>query len=50
MDALNFEYLDYDRLFEEAMLMTASTTDIPVLHSAEVVPFTHKSCIPSSQG
>jgi hypothetical protein len=31
-------------------LMTMSTSDIPVLHSAEVAPFTHKSCIPSSQG
>jgi hypothetical protein len=31
-------------------LMTMSIADIPVLHSAEVAPFTHKSCIPSSQG
>jgi hypothetical protein len=27
--------------------MTASTADIPVLHSVEVTQFTHKSCIPS---
>jgi hypothetical protein len=27
-----------------------NTADIPVLHSTEVAPFTHKSCIPSSQG
>jgi hypothetical protein len=31
-------------------LMTVSTIDIPILHSADVAPFTHKSCIPSSQG
>jgi hypothetical protein len=24
--------------------MTASTASIPVLHSIEVIPFTHKSC------
>jgi hypothetical protein len=30
--------------------MTASTADILVLHSAEIAPFTHKSCILSSQG
>jgi hypothetical protein len=30
--------------------MTASTASIPVLHSAEVVPFTHKSCHPSATG
>jgi hypothetical protein len=30
--------------------MTASTASIPVLHSAEVVPFTHKSCYPSAKG
>jgi hypothetical protein len=30
--------------------MTASTTSIPVLHSAEVVPFTHKSCYPFAMG
>jgi hypothetical protein len=28
--------------------MTASTASIPVLHYAEVVPFTHKSCYPSA--
>jgi ribonuclease HI len=28
--------------------MTASTSSIPVLHSAEVVPCTHKSCYPSA--
>jgi hypothetical protein len=32
------------------LLLTVSMADIPVLHSAEVVPFIHKSCIPSSQG
>jgi hypothetical protein len=26
--------------------MTASTASIPVLHFAQVVPFTHKSCYP----
>jgi hypothetical protein len=30
--------------------MTASTASIPVLHSAEVVPCTHKSCYPSAKG
>jgi hypothetical protein len=30
--------------------MTASSASIPVLHSAEVVPFTHKSCYPSAMG
>jgi hypothetical protein len=30
--------------------MTASTTSISVLHSAEVVPCTHKSCYPSAKG
>jgi hypothetical protein len=30
--------------------MTASTASIPVLHFAEVVPFTHKSCYPSATG
>jgi hypothetical protein len=30
--------------------MTASTASIPVLHFAEVVPCTHKSCYPSSMG
>jgi hypothetical protein len=30
--------------------MTASTTSIPVLHSAEVVLFTHKSCYPFATG
>jgi hypothetical protein len=30
--------------------MTASMTSIPVLHSVEVVPFTHKSCYPSVTG
>jgi hypothetical protein len=25
--------------------MIASMTDIPVLHSADVAPFTHKSCV-----
>jgi hypothetical protein len=30
--------------------MTVSTADIPILHSVEVAPFTHKSYIPSSQG
>jgi hypothetical protein len=30
--------------------MTASMTSIPVLHSAEVVPSTHKSCHPSAKG
>nr|ACL52717.1 unknown [Zea mays]ACN34841.1 unknown [Zea mays] len=28
--------------------MTASSASIPVLHSAEVVPCTHKSCYPSA--
>jgi hypothetical protein len=31
-------------------LLTVSEADIPVLHYVEVVPFTHKSCIPYSQG
>jgi hypothetical protein len=31
-------------------LLIVSTTDIPVLHSAEVVPFTHKSCYPFAKG
>jgi hypothetical protein len=30
--------------------MTASTASIPVLHSTEVVPFTHKSCYPFDTG
>jgi hypothetical protein len=30
--------------------MTVSMTSIPVLHSAEVVPFTHKSCHPIAKG
>jgi hypothetical protein len=30
--------------------MTVSTTSILVLHSAEVVPCTHKSCYPSAKG
>jgi hypothetical protein len=30
--------------------MTASMASIPVLHSAEVVPYTHKSCYPSAKG
>jgi hypothetical protein len=30
--------------------MTARTTSIPVLHSTEVVPFTHKSCYPFATG
>jgi hypothetical protein len=30
--------------------MTASTTSILVLHSIEVVSFTHKSCYPSAMG
>jgi hypothetical protein len=31
-------------------VMTVSTASIPVLHSEEVVPYTHKSCIPCRQG
>jgi hypothetical protein len=31
-------------------LLTMSMANIPVLHSVEIAPFTHKSCIPSSQG
>jgi hypothetical protein len=31
-------------------LITASTASIPVLHSPEVVPFTHKSCYSSATG
>ena len=31
-------------------LMTVSTASIPVLHSTEVVPCTHKSCYPSAKG
>jgi hypothetical protein len=30
--------------------MTVSSASIPVLHSAEVVPCTHKSCYPSATG
>jgi hypothetical protein len=30
--------------------MTARTASIPILHSAEVVPCTHKSCYPSTTG
>src|SRR5688572_28021612 len=30
--------------------MTVSSASIPVLHSAEVVPCTHKSCYPSAKG
>jgi hypothetical protein len=30
--------------------MTASMASIPVLHSAEVVPFTNKSCHPVAKG
>jgi hypothetical protein len=30
--------------------MTASTASISVLHSAEVVPYTHKSCYPPAMG
>jgi hypothetical protein len=32
------------------MLMTESTASILVLHSIEVVPFTHKSCYPVAKG
>jgi hypothetical protein len=32
------------------LLMTASMASIPVLHSTEVVPFTHKSCHPVAKG
>jgi hypothetical protein len=32
------------------MLLTVSSASIPVLHSAEVVPFTHKSCYLSAKG
>jgi hypothetical protein len=37
-------------MWESEPLMTVSTANIPVLHFAEIAPFTHKSCIPSSQG
>jgi hypothetical protein len=30
--------------------MTMRSASIPVLHSAEVVPCTHKSCYPSATG
>jgi hypothetical protein len=30
--------------------MTVSTAGIPVLHTAEVVPFTHKLCYPFATG
>jgi hypothetical protein len=30
--------------------MTVSSASIPVLHYAEVVPCTHKSCYPSATG
>jgi hypothetical protein len=30
--------------------MTTSMSSIPILHSTEVVPCTHKSCYPSSTG
>jgi hypothetical protein len=30
--------------------MTVSSASIPVLHSAEVVPSTHKSCYSSAKG
>jgi hypothetical protein len=30
--------------------MTASMASIPVLHSVEVVPYTHKSCYPFATG
>jgi hypothetical protein len=30
--------------------MTVSSASIPVLHSAEFVPFTHKSCYPYAKG
>jgi hypothetical protein len=30
--------------------VTVSSASIPDLHSAEVVPFTHKSCYPSAKG
>src|SRR5688572_9177746 len=30
--------------------MTASTSSIPVLHSVEVIPCTHKLCYPSAKG
>jgi hypothetical protein len=30
--------------------MINNTDSIPVLHSIEVVPFTHKSCYPSATG
>jgi hypothetical protein len=32
------------------LLMTVSSASIPVLHSAEVVPCTPKSCMPCRQG
>jgi hypothetical protein len=32
------------------LLMTAGMTSIPVLHSAKVVPYTHKSFYPSAKG
>jgi hypothetical protein len=44
--------LKFDKLIMwlSELLMTVSTASIPVLHSAEVVPYTHKSCIPCRQG
>jgi hypothetical protein len=49
MTKFNLSSINYSSESPE-LLMTASTASIPVLHSEEVVPCTHKSCIPCRQG
>jgi hypothetical protein len=47
MTKLNLSFIKSE---SPELLMTVSTASIPVLHSTEVVPYTHKSCIPFRQG
>jgi hypothetical protein len=49
MTKLNLSYINYSCESPE-LLMTVSSASIPVLHSTEVVSFTHKSCYPSAMG
>jgi hypothetical protein len=49
MTKLNLSYIN-ESCESPELLMTASTAIIPVLHFAEVVPCTHKSCYSSAKG
>jgi hypothetical protein len=51
----NFYHSSYSKimnyyLFFVTSILTVSTTDIPILHSVEVTPFTQKSCYPFTTG